>query len=465
MALRSQLASGQRAKRRLDWCEMGGSLRLLIVDDQPESLAGLAGLLEDRGHRVDIVTDPLEALVQLQRSARDPYHLVITDVNLPSLDGPGLVREMRLRGHQMPVAFITGYNSVAIRLRSELGALRAIGLLTKPASVAEVERILENAARIIRGSTQDRRATDFGLGSGGHNAIGSGGYRTLAPGHGSGGHRTLPSGSGPGLGSGGHPLVGHVPGPAAADDIPFYGTSKTFRAKMTTPAPTEGILSRVQRPASQPDIIPDHLIGGGLPQTPAAPSGLRRGVSPQPPPDASGRRPAAREPSNFFPTTPEPPQPETGRRGTDFFTPVAPTDINAIRDPVTGNFRRTPSGMTRPPSGSMDRPGTAHPPQREAEPDAYLPGTTSRFRRSVGGDPVAGDPQRPVTGAGNPITSRIRRGITGSHPKPIAEAVPEAPTCTVACAHCQGQFNVLVKAQAYTVLCVHCGQINRIDPL
>ncbi len=461
MARGSQLASGQRAEARLDWCEMGGSLRLLIVDDQPESLAGLAGLLEDRGHRVDLVGDPLEALVRLQQSTKDPYHLVITDVNLPSLDGPGLVREMRLRGYQMPVAFITGYHSVAVRLRGELGSLRAIGLLTKPPPVAEVERMLEAASRIVRGSSQDRRATEFGLGSGGHNTIGSGGHRTLPAGPGSGGYRTLPAGPGsggyrtlpPGQGSGGHPLIGQVPGPAASDDAPFYGTSKSFRAKMTTPAPTEGILARVQRPQAQPDIIPDHLIGGQPQRAPA---------------EANTRRSVNHDPSSFFPTTPAPPQPETGRRGTDFFTPVAPTDVNAIRDPVTGNFRRTPSGSIRPPSGSMDRPGSVQPPYQAgaSEADANLPGTTSRFRRSVvGGDPHAGDPQRPVGGSSNPITSRIRRGITGSHPKPIAEAVPEAPTCTVACAHCRGQFNVLVKQQAYTVLCVHCGQINRIDPL
>lgn len=464
MGTRSQLASGQRDKARLDWCEMGGSLRLLIVDDQPESLAGLAGLLEDRSHRVDVVSDPLQALVQLHGSTRDPYHLVITDVNLPGLDGPGLVREMRLRGHQMPVAFITGYTTVAARLRNELGSLRAIGLLTKPPAPAEVERILEAASRIIRGSAQERRATDFGLGSGGHSTIGSGGYRTLPAGPGSGGYRTLAPGTGsgahrPGTGSGGHPLIGHVPGPAAGDDIPFYGTSKTFRSKMVTPAPTEGILARVQRPPTQPDIIPDHLIGGHQP--PAANSGMRRGLTPKPLP-ADGK-----EPSSFFPTIPTPPPHEPSRRGTDYFTPVAPTDVSAIRDPMTGNFRRPPSGIvSRPPSGSMDRPGS--PPGRRdstVEADAYNPGTTSRFRRSVGSDPNPADGQRPVGGSGNPITSRIRRGITGSHPKPIAETVPEAPTCTVACAHCQGQFNVLVKQQAYTVLCVHCGQINRIDPL
>ena len=446
---------------------MGGSLRLLIVDDQPESLAGLAGLLEDRSHRVDVVGDPLQALVQLHGSARDPYHLVITDVNLPGLDGPGLVREMRLRGHQMPIAFITGYSTVAARLRNELGSLRAIGLLTKPPVPAEVDRILEAAARVIRGTVQERRATDFGLGSGGHTAIGSGGHRTLPSGPGSGGYRTLPPGTGstgnrPGIGSGGHPLVGHVPGPAAADDIPFYGTSKTFRAKMITPAPTEGILARVQRPAAQPDIIPDHLIGGG--QSTAPHSGARRGQTPQPL-DQSG----SREPSSFFPTTPSPPQHEAGRRGTDYFSPVAPTHVHGIRDPVTGDVRRPPSGIvSRPPSGSMDRPGSNGADRRNstADPgtDAYNPGTTSRFRRSVGGDPTQADSQRPA-GGGNPITSRIRRGITGSHPKPIAEIVPEAPTCTVACAHCRGQFNVLVKQQAYTVLCVHCGQINRIDPL
>jgi CheY-like chemotaxis protein len=98
---------------------MSQVLHILIVDDQPETLMGLAGQLSDRGHRVEVLADSLEALARIQQSARDPFHLALLDVNLPGLDGPGLVREIRRRGERMPVAFVTGYQSVAGRLRGD----------------------------------------------------------------------------------------------------------------------------------------------------------------------------------------------------------------------------------------------------------------------------------------------------------------------------------------------------------
>ena len=449
---------------------MGSALHLLIIDDQPESVAGLAGQLGDRGHRVEISTDSMEALRLLAeaQSRRDPFSLLLVDVNLPGLDGPGLIRELRQRGDLTPAIFVTGYHSVTARLRSDLASLRALSVLTKPVPIAEIDRWLDHIQRQARASTQDRRSSEYGLGSGGHQTVGSG--------LGSGGHKTV------GLGSGGHPLVGNVPGPAATDE-PFYGTARSIRAKLTTPIPTDGPLSRVQRPSEANDIIPDAVVTGRFqpPATPPPPtshhtSGVRRGVlTPLPMPDpstqglsrktqggqSSGNRPAHRQPSGFFPVTPPIGNPETILRHGDF-TPMG-SPMVGYRDPVTGEIKRRAGGVT---------------PQQIPAPDPYQPSTqrstieprpatTSRFRRSVGADPAPSqqphlNPTVRQTPSISP-TSRVRRGLTSV--APVAPTTPEFPTCAVACAHCQGQFTVVIKPEAYTVLCVHCGKLNRIDPL
>ena len=462
MFLPGQLASGQSSSPRLEWSGMAQALRLLIVDDQPESLAGLAGHLADRGHQVEVLTDPMEALARFQRAQHYPFHLAFIDVNLTGLDGPGLVRELRRRGDQTPVAFITGYHSVAARLRGDLATLRVSGLITKPPPMAEIERLLEHADRAQRSSLQERRASDFGLGSGGHQNLATG----------SGGHRTLTSrqqlGQGTGLGSGGHAQIGKGSGLPVDDDIPYYGSTRSIRPPKTADSePTAGVLSRVTRPSTNPEIIPDHLISGhtpisltplGQPATNAKNRPPQRTPLPmEPVAQPLIQRQRTPNPSGFFPATEAP----------------ATGPVIRARDPVTGNYR-DPSGFFPPDlMAPHAREAPGHPltdpdasrPRRPAAPTApttpppQLPSTTSRFRRSVGSAPP------PPAAPGSPITSRIRRGITGTHGNPAAVPASDAPSCVVACAHCHGQFTVLIKPQAYTVLCVHCGQLNRIDPV
>ncbi len=399
-----QLTSGQSRGAALRYGKMGTALHLLIIDDQPETTVGLAGLLTDRGHRVEVIGDPLQALARLQQVQRDIFHLALVDVNMPGLDGPGLVREMRLRGDQTPVALITGYQTVAARLRHELSGLRVLGLVLKPIPPAELDRLLDAAQRVLRITTQDRRTTDFPSGSGGHQTIGSGGHQTI----GSGGHRTL--------GNGG--------------DVPFYGTGRTIRPADVGAPPSEGILARVPRPASEHGVIPDEIVGG---------SGVRRSVTPEPSaPGLSGKRPGVRTP---LPDLPQPAEPTTGvRRRSEanlFYGPDG-----ALQEPVAV-----------PPAGDGRRPASGS----FVPPDLRAPGTTSRFRRSLTGPP---EPP-PAPNGGLSTTSRIRRGLTDAPPPPPAPT----PTYVVACARCDGQFSVLIRPDAYTVVCIHCGQLNRIDPL
>ena len=85
--------------------------------------------------------------------------------------------------------------------------------------------------------------------------------------------------------------------------------------------------------------------------------------------------------------------------------------------------------------------------------------------------------QQPGQPDNNPIgTSRIRRTVTGSYvPSPLAAGQNNAQsrppitaggaTRAVACAHCRKVFMVASRPDVYTSVCVHCGQLNRIDPL
>jgi hypothetical protein len=81
---------------------------------------------------------------------------------------------------------------------------------------------------------------------------------------------------------------------------------------------------------------------------------------------------------------------------------------------------------------------------------------------------VTGDEAKPLA----PVTTRLRRSISGT--ERITRAAPPQPgpgqgvpagSRAVGCALCGKPFVVLDKPQTYSVVCVHCGQLNRVEPI
>jgi two-component system cell cycle sensor histidine kinase/response regulator CckA len=107
---------------------------MLVEDDDPVRIFG-ARALRNKGYRV-IEARSGEAALDLIRDAAEPINLLITDVVMPHLDGPGLVREVREINPKMKVIFISGYTEDAFRQRldSDIG----IEFLPKPFSLKEL---------------------------------------------------------------------------------------------------------------------------------------------------------------------------------------------------------------------------------------------------------------------------------------------------------------------------------------
>ena len=80
---------------------------LLVEDEDPVRMFG-ARALRNKGYNVLEAKNGDSALEVLD-DAEDPIDLLISDVVMPELDGPGLVREVRSRFPDMKVIFISGY--------------------------------------------------------------------------------------------------------------------------------------------------------------------------------------------------------------------------------------------------------------------------------------------------------------------------------------------------------------------
>jgi DNA-binding NtrC family response regulator len=80
---------------------------ILIVDDEPEVVSLLAEILADDAHRIETAYNGLAALDKLRDGT---YDLIISDLRMPHLDGPGLYREVAQHHPQMirRMIFVTG---------------------------------------------------------------------------------------------------------------------------------------------------------------------------------------------------------------------------------------------------------------------------------------------------------------------------------------------------------------------
>jgi len=86
----------------------GGEETILVVEDEPMVRALVVGVLTKAGYRVLDAPGGSEAL-QLFDEHGDEVSLVLSDVVMPHIDGPELVRRLRERRDDLPVLFTSGY--------------------------------------------------------------------------------------------------------------------------------------------------------------------------------------------------------------------------------------------------------------------------------------------------------------------------------------------------------------------
>jgi two-component system cell cycle sensor histidine kinase/response regulator CckA len=89
---------------------MGGTERLLLVEDEERLRNLLARALRDRGYKVAVVASAEEALIVLEQQSFD---LLLSDIVLPGMHGGALVRVARERWPRMALTLMSGYSGSA----------------------------------------------------------------------------------------------------------------------------------------------------------------------------------------------------------------------------------------------------------------------------------------------------------------------------------------------------------------
>jgi CheY-like chemotaxis protein len=109
--------------------------RLLIVDDDHFIRELHALILSLEGYEIETAEDGIEALKQL---AQSPFDLVLTDWEMPNLDGASMVLALRSAGSRMPIVMMSGsfaHKSLPRAVTREISVA-----LPKPIRAAELRR-------------------------------------------------------------------------------------------------------------------------------------------------------------------------------------------------------------------------------------------------------------------------------------------------------------------------------------
>lgn len=128
-------------------------LRVLCADDNALVLDLLAKTLKSAGHHVEVATDGRAAVT---RVAKDPsyFHLIVTDTQMPRLDGFGVVREARSAGYQGKI--IVFANSLSPEDRQRYRELQVDRVIDKPGKSGELVGVVSELKALLGDSPRPR---------------------------------------------------------------------------------------------------------------------------------------------------------------------------------------------------------------------------------------------------------------------------------------------------------------------
>jgi two-component system, NtrC family, nitrogen regulation response regulator NtrX len=118
---------------------------LLLVDDDPNTLASLSRAFRLEGHEATVCDNAARAVELLRTGSFD---LILSDVVMPGRSGLELLEDLKKAGVKTPIILISGQANIAMAVKAtKLGAL---DFLEKPLSTDKLLVTVENALRLSR---------------------------------------------------------------------------------------------------------------------------------------------------------------------------------------------------------------------------------------------------------------------------------------------------------------------------
>src|SRR6201997_4446684 len=126
--------------------------KILIVDDEANTLASLARAFRLAGHEAAVCDNAARAL-ELAQAER--FDIIFSDVVMPRRDGLALLEDLKAAGVTAPVVMMSGQAHIDMAVRAT--RLGALDFLEKPISTEKLLLTVENALRLQRLESENRQ--------------------------------------------------------------------------------------------------------------------------------------------------------------------------------------------------------------------------------------------------------------------------------------------------------------------
>ena len=125
--------------------------KIFLVDDEPDIANSLKTGLERKGFKVDVFTDPTEALAGYKPHT---YDLLLIDIRMPKLNGFELVREIRKVDSESEVWFLTAFEVYYEEFKKMFPNLDVKSFIRKPVSLNELAGRITNKVALTQEKEQ-----------------------------------------------------------------------------------------------------------------------------------------------------------------------------------------------------------------------------------------------------------------------------------------------------------------------
>lgn len=121
-------------------------LRILCIDDEPLIREVMKELLEADGHKVQLADGGQTGIEAFRnaRSRREPYHVIITDLGMPYLDGRQIAQIVKRESPLTPVVMLTGWGTM-MKADGDMPE-QVDGIISKPPRINEIRDMLVKCA-------------------------------------------------------------------------------------------------------------------------------------------------------------------------------------------------------------------------------------------------------------------------------------------------------------------------------
>ncbi len=132
--------------------------KILIVEDEVDLLAILEIHFKNAGWQTQTAANGRIALQQIEHSRPD---VILSDINMPELDGMQLLQELDRTGSEIPLVFITGFRS--LEKMKMAWRFCAFDFLDKPTNTKNMLQVMENAYHYGKEYVQSARKRFYRL--------------------------------------------------------------------------------------------------------------------------------------------------------------------------------------------------------------------------------------------------------------------------------------------------------------